>query len=78
MRTRFVCVVAAVVAAATVASFGCSKDKTAEQVGAMNKSNIQRVSNMYAAFQNMKSGGGPKDEAELKTFIREYAPTSSR
>jgi len=55
-------------------SAGCSRDKTAEQVGEMNKSNIQRISNMYAAYQNMKGGGGPKDEADLKAWIREYDP----
>ena len=48
--------------------------KRAEQVGEMNKSNIQRISNMYAAYQNMKGSGGPKDEADLKAWIREYAP----
>jgi hypothetical protein len=57
-----------------VASLGCNRDKTAELVGDMNKSNIQRVSNMYAAYQNMKSSAGPKDEADLKAWIKEYDP----
>ena len=62
-------------AAFTVAFLsGCSSDKTAEKVGEMNKSNIQRVSNIYAAFQNMKGGRGPKDEAELTQFIADFAP----
>ena len=52
---------------------GCS-DQTANQVAAMNTSNIQRLSNVYAAYQNMKSSRGPKDEAELKAFIKEYDP----
>ena len=29
---------------------------------------------MYAAYQNMKSSGGPKDEADLKAWIKEYDP----
>jgi hypothetical protein len=72
MHTRYVCVIAALFAAGTL---GCSRDKTAEQVGEMNKSNIQRISNMYAAYQNMKgAGSGPKDEADLKAWIKEYSP----
>ena len=74
MRIKIAGVVAAFVGAVSIASVGCSRDKTAEQVGEMNKSNIQRISNMYAAYQNMKGSGGPKDEADLKAWIREYAP----
>jgi hypothetical protein len=71
MRTRIVCAAFGILAAGFL---GCSRDKTAEQVGEMNKSNIQRISNMYAAYQNMKGGGGPKDEADLKAWIRDYDP----
>jgi hypothetical protein len=53
---------------------GCSSDKTAQLVGEMNKSNIQRVANLYAAFQNGKSNGGPQDEKEFKDFVNAYAP----
>jgi hypothetical protein len=70
-RTRIVSAgVAAVLAAGLV---GCT-DETAKQIGAMNTSNIQRVSNLYAGFQNMKSPKGPKDEAEFKEFVKAYAP----
>ena len=71
MRTRFLFGMVGVFLAGLL---GCNRDKTAEQVGEMNKSNIQRVSNMYAAYQNMKSSGGPKDEADLKAWIKEYDP----
>src|SRR5438132_1610501 len=37
---------------------GCSGDNTAAQVAAVNTSNIQRLANMYSAFQNYKGGGG--------------------
>ena len=40
----------------------------------MNTSNIQRLSNLYAAFQNYRGGRGPKDEAELRGFIKEFDP----
>lgn len=56
-------------------SAGCSRDPTADKVAAMNTSNLQRVTNIYEAFQNVKSGGGPKSEADLKQFIREYDPS---
>ena len=70
MRIRYFCGIAALFAM----TLGCSRDKTGEQVSAMNTSNIQRITNMYEAFQNMKSAGGPKDEAELKEWIRQYDP----
>lgn len=50
---------------------GCGKDKNAKEVGAMNTSNIQRLANMYSAFQNQK-GRGPKSEVEFKEFITGY------
>jgi hypothetical protein len=67
---------AAVVAVAALLAglAGCSRNKVAEQVAAMNTSNMHRLANIYAAFQNFKGGKGPKDEAELKTFIKEYDP----
>jgi hypothetical protein len=52
---------------------GCS-DKVAQQLGEMNKSNIQRISNLYAGYQNTQGGKGPKDEADLTRFIKEYDP----
>jgi hypothetical protein len=71
MQTRYLCGLIGVFLAGVL---GCNRDKTAELVGDMNKSNIQRISNMYAANQNMKSSGGPKDEADLKAWIKEYDP----
>jgi hypothetical protein len=53
---------------------GCSKNKVAEQVGAMNTMNSQRLANLYSAHQNYKNGQGPKDEAEFKTFIKDFDP----
>jgi hypothetical protein len=52
---------------------GCEPD-IGSQVAAMNKSNIQRLGNMYAAFQNIKGGRGPVDEAEFRTFIKDFDP----
>jgi hypothetical protein len=65
---------AAVTMALLAGLIGCSGDNVASQVAAMNTSNIQRLANMYAAFQNYKGGRGPKDAAEFKTFIKEFDP----
>ncbi len=54
---------------------GCSgENKLAQQVAAMNTSNMHRLANIYAAHQNFKSGQGPKDEAEFKAFIKDFDP----
>jgi hypothetical protein len=65
---------AGLAAALVVGLAGCSRDRTARDVAAMNASNIQRLSNVYAAFQNYHSGRGPKDEAEFKGFIKDFDP----
>lgn len=58
--------------AALVALAGCSRDNTARDVAAMNTSNIQRVANLYSAFQAYNGGRGPATEAEFKDFIARY------
>jgi hypothetical protein len=57
---------------AVVALAGCSRDQTARDVAAQNKSNVQRVANLYSAFQAYKGGRGPATEAEFKDFIAHY------
>jgi hypothetical protein len=59
-----------------LATAGCSSDNTAKEIAAMNNTNIQRVANLYAAFQTMRSPNGPKDEAEFKDWIKAYNPVS--
>jgi hypothetical protein len=60
----------AVIALAALA--GCSRDQTAHDVAAMNTSNVQRVANLYSAFQTYNGGRGPATEAEFKNFITHY------
>jgi hypothetical protein len=48
---------------------GCSSDDHVSLIAASNKSNIQRLTNCYAAFQMNSYGLGPKDEAEFRRFI---------
>src|SRR5690242_15626034 len=66
--------VAGVVGLGLLAGLAGCGDKTGAQMGAMNSSNIQRLSNMYSAHQVYKGGRGPKDEADLKAFIKGFDP----
>jgi hypothetical protein len=64
---------AAGLAAALLAGLaGCSGDNVADQVAAMNTSNVQRLANLYAAYQNYNGGRGPKDEAAFRAFIKDF------
>jgi hypothetical protein len=53
---------------------GCVQRDPADAIAAANDSNIRRVGNLYQAFRLRKGNQGPKDEAELKTFLKEMAP----
>ncbi len=70
-RAQLLAVVGAGLAAGLA---GCSRNHAARDVAAMNTSNIQRLANMYAAFQNYKGGRGPTDETEFKAFVKNYDP----
>jgi hypothetical protein len=71
-QVRAVCV--GILAALTAGLAGCSSDKTAAQIGAMNDTNMKKVTNLYTAFMSRNGWKGPKDEGELKGFIRSYDP----
>jgi hypothetical protein len=53
---------------------GCSQDQTASQVSAMNATNLQRLTNLYAAYMAAHGWQGPKTEADLKEFIKAFDP----
>lgn len=66
-----------ILASVAILTAGCSSDTTLADVAAQNKSNIQRLANFYAGYQNgyaMTKGGGngPSDEAEFKEYIKNY------
>jgi hypothetical protein len=65
---------AAVLATLTAALAGCTADKNASQIAAMNDTNIKKVTNLYTGYMTRNGWKGPKDEAELKAFIRDYDP----
>jgi hypothetical protein len=54
---------------------GCSSNDTAARVAQLNKSNIQKASNLYSLYYKAKSTAGPKDAAALKEFAsKDVAP----
>jgi hypothetical protein len=55
---------------AALTAVGCSHDDHEAAIAAVNKSNIQRLTNCYSAFQFDSYGLGPKDENELRRFIK--------
>jgi hypothetical protein len=69
---------AALVAAITLTGCGGDTDPSSA-VAAANSSNIQRVTNLYLAYQTENGWVGPPDEAKFKEFIRGLpGPTLSR
>src|SRR5262249_18067184 len=59
--------VAIIAAGLLIVASGCSRESG--QIHALNTSNAQRLGNFYAEFQSSHGWQGPKDEAELKTYI---------
>lgn len=54
---------------------GCnSGNNPASALADANKSNLQRLANLYLAFQSEHDWRGPTDETEFKTFLRSIDP----
>lgn len=70
--TRLKGIAAGVLAPAILALMAGCGNRASQQVAALNTSNVQRLANLYSAFQFRKGGRGPKDEAEFKNFIKTY------
>jgi hypothetical protein len=59
------------IASAVVLLSGCGDGNPADSmIAANNDSNIKRLASMYSLFHLRNNFKGPKDEAELKDFIR--------
>lgn len=50
--------------------FGCGRSDPADKVAAMNDSNIRRLANLYAGFQEVNDYQGPADKSEFKAYIQ--------
>ena len=66
--------IACMLLTSVLAAAGCGGPDRADQVGAMNDSNIKRVANLYMAYQFRKGMKGPADEATFKNFIQNEMP----
>jgi hypothetical protein len=53
--------------------FGCSRGTDPESaIAAVNRQNIQRLANLYFAYQMKHEWQGPPDEQAFKEFLRGY------
>ena len=57
-----------------ISTLGCGGSTPTDLLAAANDSNIQRVANLYEAFQSRHNWRGPKDEAEFKSFLKSWNP----
>lgn len=73
-RFAFACVAA--VASLVCSLPGCSSNSADGEavLRAANSSNVQRLTNLYAAFSRQNRGRGPKDESEFRAFITAMGP----
>lgn len=53
---------------------GCAETDPADLLAAANDSNIQRLANLYEAFQSRHNWRGPKDEESFKSFLKGWNP----
>ncbi|QEG34889.1 hypothetical protein [Bythopirellula goksoeyrii] len=54
---------------------GCRREiDVNEAIAKVNENNIQRLANLYFAFQMKHDWQGPADDAEFKAFLRSYNP----
>lgn len=59
---------------ATGFSLGCGDRDPTDLLAAANDSNIQRLANLYEAFQSRHNWRGPKDEEDFKSFLKGWNP----
>jgi len=55
-------------------SGGCGERDPSDLLAAANDSNVQRVANLYEAFQSRHNWRGPEDEEEFKSFLNGWNP----
>lgn len=59
---------------AVVSLQGCGGPDAADLLAEANDSNIQRLANVYGAYQSRNDWEGPENEAELKAFLKAWNP----
>ena len=58
----------------SLAGCGSSGKDPIEELRAVNERNIQRITNLYGAYQSRSNWRGPEDEAEFKSFLKGFNP----
>ena len=58
----------------TVCPVGCGSPDPADLLAEANDTNIQRLANLYQAYQSRHNWRGPQDEEEFKTFLKGWNP----
>lgn len=53
---------------------GCGGPDPGDLLAQANDTNVQRLANLYSAFQSRNDWRGPTDEAELKAFLNGWNP----
>jgi hypothetical protein len=54
---------------------GCSSRTDPDSaIASVNRTNIQRLANLYFTYQSQHEWRGPADEAEFKSFLQKYNP----
>ena len=63
---------------AIACSQGCGSVDPTDLLAQANATNIQRLSNLYEAFQSRNRWRGPKDEEDFKNFLTNWNPQKLR
>ncbi len=53
---------------------GCRQSSPESTLASLNESNVQRLTNLYFAYQKKHSFNGPKDEQDFRQFIQGISP----
>lgn len=63
---------------ALILGVGCNQRGPDSTLASLNESNIQRLANLYFAYQKSHDFQGPKDEQEFRQFLQGVSPDKLR
>jgi hypothetical protein len=55
-------------------AIGCSSSNPDSTLASLNESNVQRLVNLYFAYQKSHDFQGPKDEQDFRQFVQGVSP----
>ena len=62
------------ISAVVILCSGCGDQGSDAAIASVNETNVQRLANLYFAYQMKHDWKGPADEAEFKSFITAFNP----